>query len=522
MKHFLTPIALACATAVASAGTTVTTPAPPTVTLKRGTTNVDSTLKATSECVPRAQADAASAGRQFGIAVGYTCNTSSAFKVTYQMEPDTRHVACMDPKIGPGYDQTQTYKWSPAGSSSGGWVGSGWLPAAEPTGVCVTPPPPPPPPTEVVSTWATIAREVDPFKAFTANGVVRYGHPSQPNNWVSKTFSGPSQCIGSVFTTIDPAPGLYKECQVLLSAPNVVQTGAMPVINVPLLPPAQKGYSIEMISNGGGFQAGPYDIGAFRTNCGVSHFAFDDPIVFPGQPGKSHLHMFFGNTGANANSTPTSIANSGDSTCSGGILNRTGYWVPAMVNLKTGAPVVPSGSIWYYKGGYGGIPSENIKPFPAGLRMIAGESGRTTPRTDDMIRFGCASTGIVTRSIPNCAVGDQVTIGIVFPQCWDGVNLDSPDHKSHMAYPTGTGCPSTHPVGLPDISLNVAFTVTEARPDLNWKLSSDNYVGPGGYAMHADWWDGWRDDIMKTWVVNCINKRASSSNAICDGRTLTD
>ena len=22
-----------------------------------------------------------------------------------------------------------------------------------------------------------------------------------------------------------------------------------------------------------------------------------------------------------------------------------------------------------------------------------------------------------------------------FPQCWDGVNLDSPDHKSHMAYP---------------------------------------------------------------------------------------
>ena len=42
------------------------------------------------------------------------------------------------------------------------------------------------------------------------------------------------------------------------------------------------------------------------------------------------------------------------------------------------------------------------------------------------------------------------------PQCWDGVNLDSPDHKSHMAYPVG-GCPSTHPVPFPEITVNVAY-----------------------------------------------------------------
>ncbi len=34
-----------------------------------------------------------------------------------------------------------------------------------------------------------------------------------------------------------------------------------------------------------------------------SHFAYDDPIVYPNQRGKSHLHMFFGNTGTNAAST---------------------------------------------------------------------------------------------------------------------------------------------------------------------------------------------------------------------------
>ena len=40
----------------------------------------------------------------------------------------------------------------------------------------------------------------------------------------------------------------------------------------------------------------------------------DDPIVFPGQPGASHLHDFFGNTGANASSTfETMLA--GETTC---------------------------------------------------------------------------------------------------------------------------------------------------------------------------------------------------------------
>ena len=35
--------------------------------------------------------------------------------------------------------------------------------------------------------------------------------------------------------------------------------------------------------------------GVFATMCRFSHEAADDPIVFPGQAGKSHLHTFFGN-----------------------------------------------------------------------------------------------------------------------------------------------------------------------------------------------------------------------------------
>lgn len=51
--------------------------------------------------------------------------------------------------------------------------------------------------------------------------------------------------------------------------------------------------------------------------------------------------------------------------------------------------------------------------------------------------------------------------------CWDGKNVDSPDHKSHVSYPqTGsfesTGpCPASHPVRLPQLMYEVMW---DTRP----------------------------------------------------------
>lgn len=49
----------------------------------------------------------------------------------------------------------------------------------------------------------------------------------------------------------------------------------------------------------------------------------------------------------------------------------------------------------------------------------------------------------------NCA--DGVRFEHMFPSCWNGVDVDSPDHRSHVAYPdlvmTGN-CPKSHPKRL--------------------------------------------------------------------------
>ncbi len=269
--------------------------------------------------------------------------------------------------------------------------------------------------------------------------------------------------------------------------------------------------------------------GNFRTVCNLVKMAAFDPIVFPGQPLAGHLHMFFGNVGINPNSTTQSLATSGNSACFGGIMNRTGYWVPAVFDASSGEVQVPVAANFYYKNGI--MDPAVIQPIPAGLRMIAGDKNATSAQTN--VGWNCQlvwnQQAAVDGMIPNCAVGDAVVLDIRFPECWDGVNLDSPDHKSHMAYAiyvNGAGypskCPTTHPVPIPRITEIFRFPVTATSRPLNWRMTSDVYSSSirGGLSAHADWMDGWSRDGMTTLVRSCVNARRDCTAQLGDGRDV--
>ncbi len=59
-------------------------------------------------------------------------------------------------------------------------------------------------------------------------------------------------------------------------------------------------------------------------------------------------------------------------------------------------------------------------------------------------------------------------------RCWDGKNLDSPDHKSHVAYPASgsfetTGpCPASHPVRIPQVMYEVMWDTREFNDPSVW------------------------------------------------------
>lgn len=148
-------------------------------------------------------------------------------------------------------------------------------------------------------------------------------------------------------------------------------------------------------------------------------------------------------------------------------------------------------------------------PMPDGLRMIAGDASRPGESDGSPTGFSCeggSGPALRGQSIQNCPLGTELWMGIQFPQCWDGVNLDSPDHKSHMAYPTpGVGCPPSHPVPIPEIAFNIRYEIPEANAPLHWRLSSDTYDAsiPGDYSAHGDWVNGWQEEVKNMFIRNC-------------------
>lgn len=295
--------------------------------------------------------------------------------------------------------------------------------------------------------------------------------------------------------------------------PTTTHTGTHtgPHINDSTLPASVSGMGSELIQYGAYTPEYKDGVGAFRTRCFYSHVAYDDPLVFPNQPGASHLHTFFGNTSANAYSDVTKLETVGNSTCHGGILNRSAYWVPSMIDAS-GNVVIPVAITAYYKTGYGGVPASQVSQLPAGLRMIAGNASATTPYSDSWsspIHWTCIAEwngglGITPGQpgIHSCPQQGGVFLAqqIKFPQCWNG-QLDSWNHKDHLAYPNG-GCPASHPTAIPEITFNVLY---QPRSDMaSWRLSSDNYTGnQGGYSSHADWVNGWNQTIVAQYRDDC-------------------
>jgi hypothetical protein len=293
----------------------------------------------------------------------------------------------------------------------------------------------------------------------------------------------------------------------------------------------------------------PDTVGAFRFICGAGQITNDDPIMYPGQPGKSHLHQFYGNIAANANSTYTSLRSAGDSTCNwignGTAANRSAYWMPAMLDGK-GNVVRPDYVSIYYKQRPQSDPVVSdpsnprylgrAVPLPNGLRYIFGwdPTGVNQIKTGGAW-FNCqgpsATPGhyaTLTTALANCPAGNQVGAVIQAPECWDGKNLDSPDHRSHVAYASyGTWgylkCPSTHPYNIPSFTMGAWYTVAAGDTTSLWELSSD-HMAPGqpkGHTFHADFFMAWDPSVHDMWWQNCINKLLNcSAGVLGNGKQL--
>ncbi|WP_433611151.1 DUF1996 domain-containing protein [Dactylosporangium sp. CA-139114] len=244
----------------------------------------------------------------------------------------------------------------------------------------------------------------------------------------------------------------------------------------------------------------PVKVPEFHAACTVSHHAPDDPIVLPGLAGASHDHTFLGNRSTNANSTAESLIAAG-TTCTPA-QDHSAYWIPT---LSRNGKVVDPKEVTVYYGSRLKDPSRT-QPFPFGLRMISGDAKNQSDTPDHQgNHFWCAGVGgevgrTANGEYPICAKTAELVRQITFPDCWDGVHLDSPDHKAHMANGDHTGaCPASHPVPIPSVSFVIAYPLNTDTNGIT--LSSGN-----GYSMHADFFNAWEPDALAQRVRDCLDQ----------------
>ncbi|MGI5239400.1 DUF1996 domain-containing protein [Dactylosporangium sp. CA-139066] len=248
-------------------------------------------------------------------------------------------------------------------------------------------------------------------------------------------------------------------------------------------------------------------VSEFNASCTYSHSFKDDPIVFPGLPGASHMHTFMGNHSTNAaTTTDTLLANAGTSCAPAPDLSA--YWVPTL--YEHGVAVEPKAVVVYY-GSRLSDPTGTV-PFPQGFRMIAGNAKlqQATP-AGSVNQFYCAGPGGETgRSAdgnwPLCAPGATLMFQLVFPDCWDGTHLDSPDHKSHVAYTYNGACGGAYPVAIPSISFLLAYPTSG---------TADGFTLSSGMAssFHGDAFLAWDNAAQGHRVKNCIVQKAKCNTA---------
>jgi hypothetical protein len=148
--------------------------------------------------------------------------------------------------------------------------------------------------------------------------------------------------------------------------------------------------------------------------------------------------------------------------------------------------------------------------------MIAGDAKATSDQSLSIVQWDCGGGGLESPHMYQCPAdpSHEIHASLIFPSCWDGVHLDSADHKSHMAYAGAGGtCPASHPVSLPEVTFEVDFPGIYGGPDY--------HLASGGiYSWHGDFFAVWDNRVQNALVASCLNNPRECSDMHRDGSTL--
>ncbi|KAG0123529.1 hypothetical protein HOY82DRAFT_637691 [Tuber indicum] len=254
-----------------------------------------------------------------------------------------------------------------------------------------------------------------------------------------------------------------------------------------------------------------------------------DPLTQFGLVGE-HVHTIHGGNKFSESSLEADLLKSTCSSCQVK-QDRSAYWTPVLyfqdeagnfnVVNQTGGMLV------YY------LPrGENVKAFPDGFRMIAGDPKlRNFPYKDvekslwtpeDMteaalrqkaIGFNClnyhlpAEAALGMKTIPeNLSCKDGLRAEVFFPSCWNGKDLDSPGHRDHMRYPSlmdDGNCPKGFETRVVSLFFETIWDVDKFGGQKGRFIFSTG--DPTGCGYHGDFMNAWDKEVLQEAINVCTS-----------------
>ncbi|MFF3409271.1 DUF1996 domain-containing protein [Streptomyces sp. NPDC002742] len=268
--------------------------------------------------------------------------------------------------------------------------------------------------------------------------------------------------------------------------------------------------------------------GEFVTSCGVNAnglFNSDNVIVAPGvSNGAHHFHDYVGNQSNTAFASDDDLAKA-DTSCQDKGDKSSYYW--PVVRLQNGTAErdagAPGGGTEGNAGKivtpkqvtltFVGNPRSKVTAMPRLLRIITGDAKAFVNGTKNA-NASWSCTGFEDRQLkdkyPVCPQGSDVVRTFKFQSCWDGANIDSANHRTHVAFADAEGnCPGgfkaipqlvqriVYAIGAPSLQdggrTSPLFAV-DSFPEQLHKPVTD----------HGDFINVFDEGLMKD-MVDCIN-----------------
>ncbi|MFF7519802.1 DUF1996 domain-containing protein [Streptomyces pseudovenezuelae] len=223
--------------------------------------------------------------------------------------------------------------------------------------------------------------------------------------------------------------------------------------------------------------------GTFVTSCGVNAnglFNSDNVIVAPGvSNGAHHFHDYIGNQSNTAFASDQDLANA-ETSCVDQGDKSTYYW--PVIRLQNGTQEQdadkPGGGVEGNAGKivtpkevtltFVGNPRSKVTAMPRLLRIITGDA-KAFVNGPANANASWSCTGFEDRQLkdkyPLCPQGSDVVRTFKFQSCWDGRNIDSANHRTHVAFAQNDGTCANGFQAIPQLVQRIVYDVD--APSLN-------------------------------------------------------